>query len=69
MEATAKDRFVSAAVAAEITGVSTVTLAQWRWKPPQDAPPPFVKIGRSVRYPLSGLNEWMERRKQQHACQ
>ena len=32
------------------------TLAQWRW---QKTGPPFVKVGRHVRYPVAGYLQWL----------
>ena len=45
---------------AEITGLSTETLAQWR---SQRRGIPFVKISRNcVRYRLADLDRWLEER-------
>ena len=57
----APERLVTAAEAAVILGVSTVTLAQWRWRPRVDIPPPpYLRIsGRSIRYKESDLMAWI----------
>lgn len=40
-------------------GVSTKTLSNWRVS---GFGPPFVKIGRAVRYPLDDLRRWLRAR-------
>lgn len=40
-------------------GVQAATLATWRFR---GFGPPFVKVGRSVRYRLSSLEAWLETR-------
>lgn len=49
---------ISAQKAAGVLGVSPRTLANWRWRG-GDWGPPFVKVGRSVRYNLRELLEWI----------
>ena len=60
----ALERLVTAAEAAAILGVSTVTLAAWRWRPRIDVPPPpYLRIGgRAIRYKQSDLMAWIEER-------
>ncbi len=49
---------LSAQKAAELLGLSPRTLANWRWRG-GDWGPPFVKVGRSVRYNLRELLNWI----------
>lgn len=46
----------------ERTGMSRNTLSMWRWK---GKGPPFVKLGRAVRYPESGLIAWLNQQQRQ----
>ena len=57
----APERLVTAAEAAVILGVSPITLAQWRWRPRVDIPPPpYLRIsGRAIRYKESDLMAWI----------
>jgi predicted site-specific integrase-resolvase len=41
---------------AEILGVAKVTLAIWRTR---GVGPPFVRVGRHIRYATSDINEWL----------
>lgn len=43
----------------KLTGVAKGTLENWRVK---KIGPPYLKLGRSVRYKLSDLNEWLASR-------
>jgi predicted DNA-binding transcriptional regulator AlpA len=43
--------------AAEKLGVSTGTLANWRWR---GYGPPFLKIGRRVEYRVSDIEAWRD---------
>ena len=56
-----QDHLLTEAQAAEIIGFSKNTLRAWRvtGRPGGHPPPPYKKIGRAVRYPLSTLNAWM----------
>ena len=47
-------------VAAQIH-TSLATLAEWRCKG-GDASPPFIKLGRKILYPRSGLREFLSKR-------
>jgi hypothetical protein len=49
-------RFVDEQGASEITGIPTATLQTKRVR---GSGPPFVKVGRSVRYEVDDLVEWM----------
>ncbi|EAR22873.1 helix-turn-helix transcriptional regulator [Nitrococcus mobilis] len=55
------DHFLTEVEAAELLGLSKNTLRAWRvsGRPHGDPPPPFVKWGRAVRYPLSDLLVWI----------
>lgn len=44
---------------AERLGVQPATLATWRFR---GFGPPFVKVGRAVRYRQASLQEWIEAR-------
>lgn len=46
--------------AADLLGVSDATLAAWRSR---RRGPPYVKVGRSVRYELETLREWVQRQR------
>jgi hypothetical protein len=50
------ERLLTPAEAAEILRVAESTLRGWRTR---GTGPPWLKIGRSVRYSRSGLVEWM----------
>ncbi|MGH3426018.1 MAG: helix-turn-helix transcriptional regulator [Mycobacteriales bacterium] len=41
---------------AELLGCSIRTLQGWRWR---GGGPPFIRVGRSVRYDPSGLRAWV----------
>lgn len=45
--------------AADLLGVATKTLAQWRT---QKRGPKFYHVGRLVRYRAEDINEWVESR-------
>jgi len=51
---------VNAGEAAAMLGVTTGTLSVWRCVKRYDLP--FVKVGRSIRYRLSDLETFLERR-------
>ena len=53
------DRLVPAKEAAEYLGVAPGTLTQWRYK--GFGGPPWVKVGRVVRYRMTDLEAWIER--------
>jgi predicted DNA-binding transcriptional regulator AlpA len=46
--------------AAAYLGLAQITLAQWRQ---MDTGPPYVKLGRAVRYDVADLAHWIERQK------
>jgi predicted DNA-binding transcriptional regulator AlpA len=50
-------RYLTESQAAQITNFSSNTLKQWR---SARKGPPFIKIGKSIRYPESDLIGWME---------
>lgn len=47
---------------AERLKVSRSFLRNMRSKPGRD-PIPFIPVGRSIRYPLADLEQWLERRR------
>lgn len=55
------DRLVDTGAAAEVCGMKRSTLNGWR---STDNPnqPPFVRVGRLVRYRLADLHAWIETR-------
>jgi predicted DNA-binding transcriptional regulator AlpA len=60
IEEVAKEVYVRDIQAAEIVGLSVQTLRNYRF---HGKGPDYVKRGRSVRYPVSALYEWMESRR------
>ncbi len=58
MNATMQDCLLSREQAAEYLGLKPQTLAVWVSR--QENGPPFIKIGRSVRYRMRDLEEWIE---------
>lgn len=56
------DRMLNETRAAEMLGLSPITLRTWRArKPPPTNAPRFVKVGRCVRYSENELRRWLER--------
>lgn len=55
-----RGRLIDTAAAAEMLALSSGTLENWRV---HGEGPPFIKIGRAVRYRLSDLDAWIERRR------
>jgi len=51
------DELLLAAEAAQVLGISTKTLANWRWK---GNGPSFVKIGGAIRYQVGELKSFIE---------
>ena len=47
-------------IAARVIGLDHRTLEQWRY---QGKGPPYLKVGRQVRYRLSDLQLWLEGRR------
>ena len=45
--------------AADRLGITPETLRNWRWR---GEGPPFLKLGRAVRYRLSDLSAWLDAR-------
>lgn len=58
------DAILSSVDIAERYGISPETLKVWRWRTNrgEDGYPPFLKIGRCVRYRLSDFESWIEDR-------
>jgi excisionase family DNA binding protein len=53
------NKLISAGEAADILGLKESTLAQFRWR--GDKRLPWVKLGKSIRYKLSDIEEFIER--------
>ena len=53
------DSYVDRKEAARLLGIRPATLADYAIR---GCGPPFAKIGRSIRYPLRGLQQWAESR-------
>ena len=53
------DRLMTRKEVARYLGLNVNTIQRWHWKG-SDAPP-FIKIGRSVRYKESEVKAWVER--------
>ncbi len=53
------NKLLSAGQAAEILGLKESTLAQFRWR--GDKRLPWVKLGKSIRYKLSDIEDFIER--------
>lgn len=51
--------YLSTIEAARLTGLSPAWFERSRWA---GGGPPFVKVGRAVRYPLDELHSWMRQR-------
>jgi predicted DNA-binding transcriptional regulator AlpA len=57
----ADDRLMAPLDVSEVLGVPTATLANWR---SASQGPPFLRVGRHVRYRRPDLEEWIEERVQ-----
>lgn len=55
-------RLVSTNIAARFIGMSVHWLKASRFRPELDGPP-FIKIGRAVRYDLRDLDSWLDGRR------
>jgi excisionase family DNA binding protein len=53
------NKLISADVAADILGLKESTLAQYRWR--GDKRLPWVKLGKSIRYKLADVEDFIER--------
>jgi len=48
--------------AAQYVGLSVHTLRRWRVDPAKaESGPPFIKLGHSVRYRRTGLDDWLDK--------
>lgn len=56
---TSPPRFMDESEVAALTGLAAKTLRNWRSS--KLAGPPFVRLGRRVRYERAAVNEWLER--------
>ena len=45
---------------AEWLGVSLHTIRRWRYMRPDPEGPPVRRIGRSIRYAVADVNEWID---------
>jgi predicted DNA-binding transcriptional regulator AlpA len=54
-----QNKLISAGKTAEILGLKESTLAQYRWR--GDTRLPWVKLGKSIRYKLSDIEDYIER--------
>jgi hypothetical protein len=59
-ETTAQPLYVDEHKGSDVTGWKVQTLRNWRHK---GVGPPYVKVGRSVRYNVNDLIDFMERHK------
>jgi predicted DNA-binding transcriptional regulator AlpA len=53
-----KPKMLSQSEAAQVIGITAQCLNQWRYE--KRDMPPYVKIGRIIRYPEDGLYQWLE---------
>ncbi|MTA11164.1 MAG: helix-turn-helix domain-containing protein [Actinobacteria bacterium] len=51
------DEWKEPAEVSTLIKIPVATLAQWRYR---QIGPPYVRIGRHVRYPASGLQAWLD---------
>ena len=58
-EQAAQPRYLDTRQASELTGIATVTLERWRV---DREGPPYVKLGRLVKYRRTDLDDFMEAR-------
>ena len=64
MKRTIEPRLLREAEAAEFLGMSTRYLRKARYTPSEGTPgPPFVKLGKSIRYDREDLVEWIQAHK------
>ena len=49
--------FITTREAAQLLRLSPITLAQWRCR---DEGPPFVRLGRAVRYRAGDVRDWAQ---------
>ena len=55
------DQFLTETEVARLLGISPRTLQAWRHRGGHT--PPFLKLGRTVRYRLGDVKEWLRERK------
>lgn len=63
LELVMSSRFLREREAAEYLGVSRSWLAQGRIRGSELDTPPYLKLGRSVRYDRDDLDAWLEQRR------
>lgn len=61
-----QNKLLSAGEAAAILGLKESTLAQFRWR--GDKRLPWVKLGKSIRYKLADIEEFIERSTVRHGA-
>ncbi len=59
MPETQSSEYLTTMEAANMTGLSPTWFERSRW---DGSGPPFVKVGRAVRYPRDDLNAWLRAR-------
>jgi predicted DNA-binding transcriptional regulator AlpA len=57
-ETSSADRLITTKIAADLLGRHPAVLADWRH---QKRGPRYIKIGKSIRYRMSDLENWVDR--------
>jgi predicted DNA-binding transcriptional regulator AlpA len=52
-----RDTYITESQLSKLTQISVKTLRTWRWR---GDGPAFYRLGRSVRYSISDVNEWLQ---------
>jgi predicted DNA-binding transcriptional regulator AlpA len=58
VETWSADRLITTKIAADLLGRHPAVLADWRH---QKRGPRYIKIGKSIRYRLSDIDNWIDR--------
>lgn len=56
---TQSDKLLKPSEAADLLATTPQVLGTWRWR---GDGPPYVRVGRSIRYSRRMLDEWLEQR-------
>jgi excisionase family DNA binding protein len=64
-QAVAESRYLTTEEVAQLLRVSVSSVVGWRTSQKRDSPP-FIKVGHSVRYDKTALDQWLESRKHQY---
>lgn len=56
---TQHDQLLTPSQAAELLATTPAVLGTWRWR---GSGPPFIRVGRSIRYSQRQLNDWLDAR-------